>query len=99
MEKRQYSLTVAADEPSKQSLELINAAIAELESIGLEDADGWFRGYVENKPESRLAQDLDVVTERILGQATICEYGAAPFVYTKALDRSDYQGGRNRYSS
>jgi SAM-dependent methyltransferase len=77
--------------PSQESLRLIDTAMTELQRIGLSDQRGWVSGYLGHGPSERLAFDFDIVKCRIPRHALVCEYGAAPFVLTKALDAYGYQ--------
>jgi SAM-dependent methyltransferase len=59
--------------------------------IGLDDETGWLSGYIARGPTRRLAQDLDIIHREAPKPATICEYGAAPFVLTTALHMYGYE--------
>jgi SAM-dependent methyltransferase len=77
--------------PTRKSDRLIAKAIADLQAIGLHDESGWCAGYLASSPNRRLATDLDIIRREVPAGATMCEYGAAPFILTTALHREKYE--------
>ncbi|MGV2831691.1 class I SAM-dependent methyltransferase [Myxosarcina sp. GI1(2024)] len=74
------------ENPRLEFIELINQAIHEIENLKINDSAGWIRSYIskmKNSPTYPL--DISLVNKYLPQHASICEYGAAPFVLTKAL--------------
>lgn len=80
------------EKPDLEFVKILNRATYELENLEINDANGWIKTYIANSKNSlTYPLDLSLVNEYLPKNAGICDYGAAPFVLTKALNLQGYK--------